>query len=171
VRGFARPKGATPILLPLVVAFKPCSAPNRDHGPPLAVGSCAPPVQSSDQLTTGRDANFEVKGMRGFLRLDTVAGDPATPADEADVRLNLSITDVRLMDHTSDCTGELQARSIVRITDKDNTPNPGGPGAATTEDTPFPSQLPARPPPTRRSARAARSSRPRTRLCPIRSRS
>jgi hypothetical protein len=142
INGYARPKGATPTLLALVPAYRACTSPNRDHSPPLSAGSCNPPVQTSDYLTTGRDANFEVKGMRGFLRLDTIAGDPATPEDEADVRLNVSITDVRLADHTSDYPGELEARPLLRITDKDNTPSPGGPGAATTQDTPFPFTVP-----------------------------
>jgi hypothetical protein len=136
---YARPKGATPILLALVPAYRSCGSPNRQHGPALAAGSCNPPVQRSTELTTGRDANFEVKGMRGFLRLDTVAGDPATPADEANVRLDLSITDVRLMDHISDYTGELQARPLLRISDKDSTP---GPVNATVQDTAFPFTVP-----------------------------
>jgi hypothetical protein len=34
----------------------------------------------------------------------------------------------------SDYTGNLEARMSLRITDKDNTPHPGGPGAATTQD-------------------------------------
>ena len=73
-------------------------------------------------------------------------GNPATPADEADVRLMVSTTDVRcrrrsLRRHAArptrwaaDYDGELQARVALRITDKDNTPTPGGPGAATTVD-------------------------------------
>jgi uncharacterized delta-60 repeat protein len=136
---YPRPRGATPILLALVPAYTPCTSPNRDHAGPLAGGSCNPPVQTSDELTTGRDANFEVKGMRGFLRLDVIAGDPSPPGDQADVRLDLSITDVRLADHVSDYTGELQARLLLRITDRDNTPSPA---AATTQDTPFPFTVP-----------------------------
>jgi hypothetical protein len=33
----------------------------------------------------------------------------------------------------SDYTGDLEARLTVQITDKDNTPHPGGPGAATVQ--------------------------------------
>ena len=47
--GYARPKGATPLRVPLVTAFRQCDAPdavppngtpNRTHGPPLAYPSC-----------------------------------------------------------------------------------------------------------------------------------
>ena len=33
---YPRPKGATPIRVPLVVAYPQCTSPNRTHGPPLA---------------------------------------------------------------------------------------------------------------------------------------
>jgi hypothetical protein len=41
---------------------------------------------------------------------------------------------VRLASDLSDYAGTLEARVTLRITDKDNTPSPGGPGAATSED-------------------------------------
>jgi hypothetical protein len=37
----------------------------------------------------------------------------------------------------ADYAGELRAHLSLRITDKDNTPNPGGPGAATTTEIPL----------------------------------
>ena len=37
----------------------------------------------------------------------------------------------------ADYVGELQARVALRITDKDNTPTPSGPEAATTVDMPY----------------------------------
>ena len=62
--GFARPAGATPLRVPLVPAYEPCSSPSLNHGPPLAFPSCGPPVQASDHLTVGTpDAN----GQRGEL--------------------------------------------------------------------------------------------------------
>jgi WD40-like Beta Propeller Repeat len=142
INGYPRPKGATPMYIPLVPAYAPCGSPNREHGSPLVTGSCNPPVQSSGSLTVGTlDANDNPAKSVGFADIRVKLGNPATPADEADVRLELQITDVRNTD-LSDYTGELQARPLLRITDKDNTPNPGGPGAATTQDTPFPFTVP-----------------------------
>ena len=36
--GYPRPKGATPLSVPLVPAYRACTNPNRTHGPPLASG-------------------------------------------------------------------------------------------------------------------------------------
>ena len=41
--GHLRPAGATPLRIALVPAAQECTTPNRQHGPPLAFSSCAPP--------------------------------------------------------------------------------------------------------------------------------
>ena len=56
--------------------------------------------------------------------------------DDADVALDFFIDDV-FTNALADYTGELRARVILQITDKDNTPHPGGPGAATTAAIPL----------------------------------
>ena len=61
-------------------------------------------------------------------------GNPPNPPDEADVTITARVNDVFAKD-LSDYTGSLRASLPLRITDKDNTPAPGGPGAGTT--TPF----------------------------------
>ena len=128
--GYARPQGASPLRVALVPAYEPCTSPNREHGPPLAFGSCAQPQQSSQDLTVGTpDANGQAAASVGFLRLATLTGNPATPADEADVAVSLSITDVRESAGLADYTGEVTAALSVRLTDRD--------GPATTEDFPF----------------------------------
>jgi hypothetical protein len=130
LNGYARPKGASPLRVALVPAYVPCTSPNREHGPPLAFGSCAPPQQASQDLTVGTpDANGQPAASLGFLRLATMAGNPATPADEADVAVSLSITDVRESAGLADYTGEVTATLSARLTDRD--------GPATTEDFPF----------------------------------
>ena len=43
-RGYARPKGATPLRASLVPAYTTCASPNRTHGPPLVYPSCNPPA-------------------------------------------------------------------------------------------------------------------------------
>ncbi|MGH2979969.1 MAG: hypothetical protein ACRDLQ_10095, partial [Solirubrobacterales bacterium] len=118
--GHARPRAASPLRVSLVPAYQPCESPNRTHGPPLAFGSCAPPQQSSQDLTVGTpDANGQPARSIGSLRLSTVVGDPSTPEDEADVRVSLSITDVRRLGDVSDYAGEVTAALSVRLTDRD----------------------------------------------------
>jgi hypothetical protein len=127
----------------LVPAYQPCSSPNRTHGPPLGFGSCNPPSQEPGQLTVGTpDSNGQGAKSVGHLRVITLTGNPATPADEADVRVLANITDVRMRSDLSDFTGDLEARLTIQITDKNNTPHPGGPGAATVQELTHSHQIP-----------------------------
>jgi hypothetical protein len=124
---YPRPKGATPLRASLVPAYKPCTAPNRTHGAPLAAASCNPPVQESAYLTAGSpDANGAPVNMTGALTVTAVPGDPATTADEADARFVASVTDVRRMGDLADYTGQLQANTSLRITDRFNGPGETG---------------------------------------------
>ncbi|HZO59483.1 MAG TPA: penicillin acylase family protein [Solirubrobacterales bacterium] len=142
-RGYVRTKSASPVEISLVPAFKACAAPNRQHGPPLAFGSCNPPEQRSSYLTVGApDANGRVANSTGSVTLRVVPGNPLTPADEADVNLRLALTDVRKQSDLSDYTGQLQIESVVRITDRDNDEGAGGGSdPATVSD--FPLDAPA----------------------------
>ena len=45
--GYVRPQAASAVQASLAVAYKPCTAANRQHGPPLANPSCNPPTQES----------------------------------------------------------------------------------------------------------------------------
>jgi virginiamycin B lyase len=117
--GYPRPRGASPLRVALVPAFNPCDAPNRTHGAPLAFGSCAPPVQASSFLTVGTpDANGAAANAIASVVLTSVPGNPATPADDADIKLKASATDVRLEAGLGDYTGELQANARLRLTDQ-----------------------------------------------------
>ena len=99
------------------------------------------PQQVSSQLTVGSpDANGKVANSNGVARLDVVLGDPTTPADEADVQLAVSITDVRRRSDLSDYTGELEVTPLVRITDRLNGPSQMEP--ATVQDALFPVTVP-----------------------------
>ena len=130
---YPRPKGATPLRVSLVPAHGLCSSPNREHGPPLAFGSCNPPVAESAQLTTGTpDLNGQATGMSGFVRYETLVGNPATPADEADLSLRVEITDVREQGSLADYAGEVQAQASTRLTNRD------GGVTATVSDVLFP---------------------------------
>ena len=135
---YARPKGATPLQVRLVPAYQPCTAPNREHGPPLAFGSCNPPQQASDHLTVGTaDSNGRPAKSEGSLRLETVLGNPATPADEADVLLTFSVTDVRRQADLEDYAGGVRASVPIQVTDRDNTPAPPGLDQGTSVPTAF----------------------------------
>jgi WD40 repeat protein len=134
INSYPRPRGATPMRLPLVPASKACTTPNSTHGAPLSYGSCTPPQLTSGQLTTGTpDSNGKRATMDGYLLLSVMPGDSSTPAvDEADVSIAARVTNVFKQD-LSDYTGALRVSLPLRITDKNNNPAPGGPGAATTQ--------------------------------------
>jgi hypothetical protein len=141
VGSYARPKGASPVRASLVPAYQPCLAANRSHGAPLAFGSCNPPVQASSFLTVGSpDANGKTASSTGSAKLITVNGNPATPADEADLTIQVSLTDVRKKSDLSDYTGELQLLPTFRITDKLSGSAPVDP--ATLADLDFPVTVP-----------------------------
>jgi hypothetical protein len=118
---YVRPRSATPLRVPLVPAYDECTAPNREHGPPLDEPSCNPPSQSSPELTVGTpDANGEAANGIASARLGVVPGVPGTPEDEADVAISVTASDVRDRTDLSDYTGELQASVALRLTDRNN---------------------------------------------------
>jgi hypothetical protein len=137
-RGFARPLGAQVVRLPLVPAYRQCLAPDRQHGPSLAFPSCSNPTGTSSFLTVGADGS--VTDSTGHVRYGVVVGDPATPANEADVGLTVSLTDVRWSNDKSDYGGQLSAGGAVRITDQSNGPRRNE--SATGQDTEFPVTVP-----------------------------
>ena len=133
---YARPKGATPFFAPLVPAFAACTAsPDRTHGAPLSFPSCSSPDRTSPNLTVGTpDANGKGANSVGGVKFKTVVGNPNTGADEADVQLNVSLTDVRVAAGLADYTGELREVSTLRITDR---ANGSGDEPATVQDIPY----------------------------------
>jgi hypothetical protein len=134
INSYPRPRGATPTQIALVPAYERCTSPNRTHGSPLSSGSCAPPTQTSSQLTVGTpDANGQGAKLQSKILYGVGGGD---------VGIIATITDVRKKSDLSDYSGELALAPDLRITDKNNTPNPGGPGAATVQDTTLPVTIP-----------------------------
>jgi Tol biopolymer transport system component len=144
--GYLRPKAASPMRISLVPAYLPCpnfelTAPNREHGPPLAYESCSPPIswsQEQGDVTIGTpDSNGFPANAIGRIRLFAFPGNPSTPEDEADVLVEATQSDVRdtIHDPGSDYTGELAATFTLRVTDRFSA---GGPDAsATVEDFPL----------------------------------
>ena len=138
---YVRPKGAGAVSASLVLAYRPCTSPNRVHGPPglggaLSNQSCTPPVQTSGFLTLGTfDANQQPVQSTGRVIYNVVAGNPGTTADEADVQLHLDLNDVRRQGTLADYSGELTVTVDARITDRQNGSAPVDP--ATVEEIPF----------------------------------
>jgi hypothetical protein len=130
--GYVRPTGARAIRIPLVPAYGPCTSPNRMHGSPLSYGSCEPPDLESGQLTMGSsDVNGLAPNARGFAKYKAV-GAPGG-VDDSDVSFAFNFTDVRRQGTLADYTGQLQATTVVRITDRVN--GPSGTESATVSDT------------------------------------
>jgi len=143
-----RPKGASPLRLSLVPAFKQCTSPNGTHGSPLAFPSCNPPMQASNFLTVGTpDANGAGAHSVGSVTLKVKVTSPE------DVLVTLTITDVRCLPGTSasvcntansadgpDYSGQLQGNGTIRISDHYN--GPGLNEAATVIDIPNPVNAP-----------------------------
>jgi hypothetical protein len=138
--GYPRPKGATPVRVSLVPAFRPCTTPNRTHGPPLASASCNPPALASNHLTVGApDSNGQVANAIGSAVYGAQVGAAGGP-DDSDVLFDFSFIDVRLQGTLADYAGQLQATSSIRITDKLNGASQDEP--ATVSDVELPVTVP-----------------------------
>ena len=129
VVGFPRPKGATPSTFSLVPSFNACTAPNRTHGPGLAFPSCNPPVMSSSTLTVGTtDSNGAASNMSGKVKFRTVNGIASTEADEANIDLIVTMSDVRNALVLTDYAGSVMVDTDIQLTDNQNSaeqPEPG----------------------------------------------
>jgi hypothetical protein len=137
-----RPKGASPMSLSLVPAYKMCTIGNTTHGAPLSYSSCTPPDPESDYLTVGTpDANGAGVGMVGTaeFQVDTVP--------PQDILINVQFTDVRCQPATNaavcgsanaadgpDYSGQFQWVMPQRASDHYN--GPGLNEAATVVDLP-----------------------------------
>jgi hypothetical protein len=131
--------------VPLVPAFKQCTAGNRMHGQPLAFPSCVPPLRESTFLTVGTpDANGAAANSLGFVLFKVLP-----PNFNGEVRITATISDVRCTPFTHDSvcnrpndadgpdySGEVEIETTIRMTDHYNGPNLDE--AATVQDVPFP---------------------------------
>jgi hypothetical protein len=135
VAGFPRPKGATPMIVSLVVAYNQCTGSgNRTHGPALAGPSCNPPVSSSSVLTVGTgDANGATPNFQGNVRFDAITGNANTDVNEADVKLKVAMTDVRNKPALTDYVGRVLASVPLQFTDNYNSLTGENPDPATTQ--------------------------------------
>ena len=135
---YVRPRGATPLRVSLVPGYAECVAPDGVHGPPLDGASCRAPAQTSDHLTVGTtDANGLTPNFSGVARYDVLLPGFGSPAYDADLQVAMNVKDVRNMGGLTDYAGELTLDVPVRITDKDNAPNPPPNGPGTVSDLSF----------------------------------
>ena len=147
--GYPRPKSATPLRVPLVPAFAPCTSPDRTHGPPLSFGSCSTPSERSPNLTVGTpDANGAAANSVGWFKIQAHVGTPGPP-DDSGASIEVELADVRCKVGTSTCgpanaaagadyTGELQLDLQLQMTDKFNAVAPGGGSDSATGSVAFP---------------------------------
>jgi Tol biopolymer transport system component len=144
---YARPRGATPVSVPLVPAYKQCTSPVTGHRGSLSAGACYAPSPESSYLTVGTpDYNGVGANSVGTLRIDAYCNGGAageqppcstTLGDQLDGKITVSITDVRCRATSGGCaggalsdyTGNLWASIGMRITDKNNGPTGVGPSA------------------------------------------
>src|SRR5438552_1984101 len=122
-----RPRGATPMRVSLVPAFKACTTPNTTHGTPLSFPSCGPPVQASNYLSVGTpDANGAEANLIGSIsfRVKTSTGEVLITPSVSDVRCTPG-TDASVCNSPNCCdgpdySGELQMNATIRISDHYN---------------------------------------------------
>jgi TolB protein len=110
----------------LVPAFTPCTSGNRNHGPPLSGPSCTPAVMTSPNLTTKSN-------WTGFLALKIIAGNPANGFDDAKVKFTSKVYGLYRKDTGRGYNKEIRFEVQVQMTDRTNTPHPGGSGAGTAQ--------------------------------------
>ncbi len=158
---YARPAGATPLRVPLVPAYKQCTAPQTAHRGTVTTPSCYGPTPESTYLTVGTpDFNGAASNSSGSLRIDVFCngGGPTeappcltTAGDQLDGRITVSVTDVRCAGTSGSCaggpladySGNLRAIAQFRITDKNNGPTGTGFSAnATVQDMPLAFNVP-----------------------------
>jgi hypothetical protein len=133
---YVRPLVAPKVAVSLVTAYEPCVTPDRTHGPPLVADSCSSPTQASPHLSMG--APGHTSQFAGTVKLAAVEGDSNTTQDEADVKVSVAVSDVRLASDRSDYTGELREVTSLRITDRENGTDKSG----TVSDIPLPVTVP-----------------------------
>jgi hypothetical protein len=127
--GYVRPRGATPYNTSLVPVYERCETDggrtaDTTHGAPLGYKSCRDPELISGMLTFGTpDSNGKQANSTGSFKMGVKTGDPATPANEADVKIDFSLTDVRLQSNLNDYAGQLELVLDSQITDLGNGPN------------------------------------------------
>jgi TolB protein len=129
---YARPKGATPLRVPIVPAYKQCTSPSTTHRGAISSPSCYAPSPESSYLTVGTpDFNGAGANSIGSVLFRAKATAPENGL------INVSLTDVRCQKTSTGCSGgalsdysgSLLFETNFRVTDKNNGPTGVGPSA------------------------------------------
>ena len=141
---YQTPRSASPLRASLVPAYLQCGTganpADGQHSPPLSGTSCLPPRLGSNVAHFGPQST-------GMGELAVVTGNSDSTADEADVSITASLTDIQATaggDYNPSPSGpDLTLTARLRITDLSNCSGAGcagpyGPTAATTTDLDFP---------------------------------
>jgi Tol biopolymer transport system component len=131
---YARPRGASPLRIPIMPAMKPCTTPDNNHRGVISGPSCRNPQPESSYLTVGTpDYNGLQANSTGYVLFKV-----RTTAPE-DGLITVNLNDVRCRGTSGGCsngalsdyTGNLLFYSTFRITDKNNQPGSGLPANGT----------------------------------------
>jgi TolB protein len=92
----ARPQSASPLRVPLTIAFDDCGA-GPTHSPPFNTSTCGPARASSPDLTVGEPlVNGKPSKANGFIKITSLL----SPSNG---QVNVSIKDVRCANYVSGC--------------------------------------------------------------------
>jgi hypothetical protein len=153
-KNYARPKGAGPVRLALVPAYKQCTTTtyNTQHKGALPTSSCNPPKQESNYLTVGSpDFNGQAANAAGSIDMKVFCNGGAagetppcstTAGDQLDISVTTSQTDVRCQGTSGSCpngalsdyVGNVMLMFVARVTDRNSG---GSSGAGTLQDITF----------------------------------
>ena len=150
--GYPRPKGATPIQRLAGAGLQPVHQPQPGARPARLPGQRVEPRRvlqpAGAELEPAHDRHArrqrrERRTRSGSVKVSVITGNPATTADEADVRFQVSMTDVRCKRRrpagrptppaAPTTRASCSSRRDLRITDRNNGPSEVGTG----QDTPF----------------------------------
>jgi hypothetical protein len=114
-----RPRSANQVHVSLVPTFVECTAPDRQHGPPLVAGSCSNPSTPSIRVVVSPYNSVPAPTKSaGHVRLATIAGAPGAP-DDSDVRFDFRLRNVMYGSYLTDYTGDVLVVAPLRITDRE----------------------------------------------------
>lgn len=138
--GYARPRGATPLRVPIVPAYNQCTSPNTTHRGAISRPSCYGPTPESSLTVGSPEFNGVGANSIGYVLFKVKSTAPE------DGTIDVSLSDVRNKSDLSDYSGSLLFETNFRITDKSNGPTGVGPSAnGTATDMPLSFGVPCAP--------------------------
>ena len=133
------PTGASPMRASLVTAYDAVHRPEPHPRPAACLPLVQPaPRRSSDHLTVGTaDSNGQVVRYESYRAVEDDRRQPRNARRPGRRARSTSSPTACSRTRSPTTPASCAPRSPLQITDKDNTPHPGGPGAATTQEFTF----------------------------------